>query len=96
MFLKMLLKAILVLAGSTPIAMGLLISGILLGKPRPCEDPPTCTARTHGAEVLLLPFGPALSAACAYCLIKLSNPKQRSSETSSHESSRLVPNAHEA
>ena len=56
-----LIQIALLLVGGSPIAIGVFVAGIMLGRPAPCSDPPVCTPRVHGAEVLLLPIGPGVA-----------------------------------
>jgi hypothetical protein len=53
--------------GLTPTLLSVLIAGVMLGKPQPCQTQP-CVPKAYGAEVLILPLGPLLSLACGYLM----------------------------
>lgn len=77
-------KVILFGVGLGPTLLSVLIAGVLLGKPQPCQTSP-CVPKVYGAEALLLPMGPLLSLACGYLIGRTSatrSSKQKGSEAS--------------
>ena len=76
-------KVILFGVGLSPTLISVLIAGVMLGKPQPCQTQP-CTPKVYGAEVLLLPMGPLMSLACGYLIGRTSgvrSVKKQGSET---------------
>jgi hypothetical protein len=76
-------KVILFGVGLSPTLISVLIAGVMLGKPAPCQTQP-CVAKVYGAEVLLLPIGPLWSLACGYlvgCTSGARSAKKKSTET---------------
>ena len=78
-------KVILFGVGLSPTLISVLIAGVMLGKPQPCQSQP-CTPKVYGAEVLLLPMGPLVSLACGYLIGRTSGVRSKQKDSASPQS----------
>jgi hypothetical protein len=77
-------KVVLFSVGLSPTLISVLIAGVMLGKPQPCQTQP-CVRKVYGAEALLLPMGPLLSLACGYLIGRMSSDRSAKSKDTETE-----------
>ena len=69
------LKVVVFGVGISPTLISLLLAGVMLGRPQPCQSAP-CVQKPYGGEVLILPFGTLLSMACGYLIGKAGSTRK--------------------